>query len=576
MKNGYTSRRSATPPIGGVSSAMGAIFILLAVGALIGTWNMAGTIPTVVVLRHRAPQSRRSSTPAVGDHLRAGRAGHGQLVDDRRRPSGWRSSAWRRSSASSPTIAAGAIISGAYFGDKMSPMSETTVLVPSLVGGVTTNEHIGAMIWTSGPASVWRSSSSRSSASRPPPRPAFDPTAGPGGSSPPNSRSRPLNLLPLVLLVVLRAAGTAVPGDLRLRRCSPASWPRSPSRPRSQAFVDEPGQGAVARASRRSTPAMANGFVSKTRQRRRSTRCSPAAAWPACSRRSGSCSARSASRRSWSTRLPGAAHPAGRRSRDVHRAPHRRGHRHVHRPQHRRGRPVRRRSSCPAAMYRAEFATRGIAPRMLSRAVEDSGTVTSALIPWNSCGAYMAGVLGVATIAYLPYCFFNLAEPGHVADLRVHRVPHRAHPARPEPRRRADACRPPADDPSPQKEDPHDERCRSGPAGPPATGDARRVRTAVRLHDPVHPHRHRRALATWIIPAGEYELDADGAPIPGTYQQVDREPAADRRRLADGADQRPLRHRGRGRQRQHLEQRRAVRRHRRRAVHPRHRRIPRA
>ena len=48
---------------------------------------------------------------------------------------------------------------------------------------------------------------------------------------------------------------------------------------------------------------------------------------------------------------------------------------------------------------------------MLSRTVEDSGTVTSALVPWNSCGAYMAGVLGVATGAYLPYAFFNLLSP---------------------------------------------------------------------------------------------------------------------------------------------------------------------
>ena len=48
---------------------------------------------------------------------------------------------------------------------------------------------------------------------------------------------------------------------------------------------------------------------------------------------------------------------------------------------------------------------------MLSRTVEDAGTVTSPLVPWNSCGAYMAGVLGVATIAYLPFCFFNLLSP---------------------------------------------------------------------------------------------------------------------------------------------------------------------
>ena len=65
----------------------------------------------------------------------------------------------------------------------------------------------------------------------------------------------------------------------------------------------------------------------------------------------------------------------------------------------------------PSRIYRLEFARRGVAPRMLSRAVEDSGTVTSPLVPWNSCGAYMAGVLGVATIAYLPFAFFNILSP---------------------------------------------------------------------------------------------------------------------------------------------------------------------
>ena len=64
-----------------------------------------------------------------------------------------------------PVITAGAVISGAYFGDKMTPISETTVLVPSMVGGVTTQQHIGAMIWTSGPAIVLVDrSASRSSA----------------------------------------------------------------------------------------------------------------------------------------------------------------------------------------------------------------------------------------------------------------------------------------------------------------------------------------------------------------------------------------------------------------------------
>jgi Na+:H+ antiporter, NhaC family len=62
-------------------------------------------------------------------------------------------------------------------------------------------------------------------------------------------------------------------------------------------------------------------------------------------------------------------------------------------------------------MFRKEFRRRGLAPQVLSRAVEDSGTVTSVLIPWNTCGAYISGVLGVATVTYLPFCFFNILSP---------------------------------------------------------------------------------------------------------------------------------------------------------------------
>ena len=65
----------------------------------------------------------------------------------------------------------------------------------------------------------------------------------------------------------------------------------------------------------------------------------------------------------------------------------------------------------PARMYADEFRRRGLAPEVLSRAVEDSGTVTSPLVPWNTCGAYMSGVLGVSTASYLPFCFFNLLSP---------------------------------------------------------------------------------------------------------------------------------------------------------------------
>ncbi len=65
----------------------------------------------------------------------------------------------------------------------------------------------------------------------------------------------------------------------------------------------------------------------------------------------------------------------------------------------------------PGRMFAPVFQDRGLDPRVLSRTLEDSGTVTSALVPWNTCGAYMGSVLGVATLAYVPFCFFNLLSP---------------------------------------------------------------------------------------------------------------------------------------------------------------------
>ena len=129
---------------------MGAIFILLAVGALIGTWNMAGTIPTVVhfgigllspsifyfasaVICALVGMVTGSSWTTAGT-LGVAFIGMSQVL------------------GLNEAVAAGAIISGAYFGDKMTPLSETTILVPSLVGGVTVNQHIRNMWWTSAPA----------------------------------------------------------------------------------------------------------------------------------------------------------------------------------------------------------------------------------------------------------------------------------------------------------------------------------------------------------------------------------------------------------------------------------------
>jgi NhaC family Na+:H+ antiporter len=61
----------------------------------------------------------------------------------------------------------------------------------------------------------------------------------------------------------------------------------------------------------------------------------------------------------------------------------------------------------PTRMFMIPFRERGLHPETLATAVENSGTVTSPLIPWNSCGAYMTAALGVSTFLYFPYCFFN-------------------------------------------------------------------------------------------------------------------------------------------------------------------------
>ncbi|TGL61662.1 Na+/H+ antiporter NhaC [Leptospira sarikeiensis] len=65
----------------------------------------------------------------------------------------------------------------------------------------------------------------------------------------------------------------------------------------------------------------------------------------------------------------------------------------------------------PGKMFKEAYSKRGLDPRNLSRCLEDSGTMTSALVPWNSCGSFMATALGVPTLVYLPYAFLNLLSP---------------------------------------------------------------------------------------------------------------------------------------------------------------------
>jgi Na+:H+ antiporter, NhaC family len=408
FKNGYTAARLRDAAIGGVSSAMGAIFILLAVGALIGTWNMAGTIPTVVsygiaILRPAIFYAAVALICAVV----------GAVTGSSWTTAGTLGVAFVGMApilGMSTTIAAGAIISGAYMGDKMSPLSETTVLVPSLVGRVTVNEHIRGMLWTVGPSFII----------------AFlvylvvgivdDPASSAVGTD--EARDvlataftiSPLNLLPLALLIVITLR--KVPPFLGIFGVAVFSGILAcfTQRAAVEAFVDEPDQGIVLDGIEAVYEAMANGFVSASGNATIDDLFS-----------SGGMSSMLTTVWLILGALSFAAimEEAGFLDRLI--APMvRRAHTDAGAITSVAGTAVGLNVVAgdqyvavvlPSRVYRSEFARRGLAPRMLSRTVEDTGTVTSPLVPWNSCGAYMTGVLGVPTIEYLPYAFFNLFNP---------------------------------------------------------------------------------------------------------------------------------------------------------------------
>jgi Na+:H+ antiporter, NhaC family len=131
FKNGYTVSAVADAAVRGVSAAMSAIFILLAVGVLIGTWNIAGTIPTVVDygIRQLNPSIFFVATCAICALV-------GLVTGSSWTTAGTLGVAFVGMATAmglSRPAAAGAVICGAYFGDKMTPLSETTILVPKPV-----------------------------------------------------------------------------------------------------------------------------------------------------------------------------------------------------------------------------------------------------------------------------------------------------------------------------------------------------------------------------------------------------------------------------------------------------------
>jgi NhaC family Na+:H+ antiporter len=380
--------------VGGITTALPAILILLVVGLLIGSWIAAGVVPMMVFwgLKLLAPGwflvasclicavvslatgSSWSTAATVGLAL----VGVGQAL------------------GMHPGMTAGAIVSGSYFGDKMSPLSDTTNLSPA-VAGAELFEHIRHMAWTTVPGLVaslivFTILGLRGGATGEADSEIY--TSIVTGLETGFNLS-PLLILPpaLVLVLVVKKVpalpalmagvlagavlGVVLQPDLGVGGIMSAMYGGYESSTGIPAVDDLLTRGGL--TGMLDTIALVlcalafAGVMEGTDMLDRL-----AAAVLAGARSTGSLVAATLASCIGLNVLASDQYIA---------------------------------IVVPGRMYRTAYLKRGLHPKNLSRALEDSGTLTSALVPWNTCGAYMAGVLGVGTLAYAPFAILNWIVP---------------------------------------------------------------------------------------------------------------------------------------------------------------------
>ena len=399
---GYSLDDLQESAIASVSSGIGAMFILLAVGSLIGTWAMSGTLIAMVyyglqllhpnyfyltaaVICAVVSLSIGSSWTVVGT-IGIGLMGIALNME------------------LNPGITAGAIISGAYFGDKSSPLSDSTNLAAA-AAGANLYDHIRAVLWTSVPAMAVALS-------------IFWYLGEPGDFDASQKidaikhlfNISPVLFIPLLIVVVLAVLKLppfttifigAVAGGVLAAVVAPD---------RVIAYADAGDLPRAVGLLKGVWLALADGYHSSTGE-------------PAIDQLISRGGMESMLGTIWliitALAFGGVVEKAGVLDRLIT--------------------PVIDAAktvgalvaylvtaviACnvitadqymalvlPGRMFKRAFEARGLAPVVLSRAIGDSGTVTSALIPWNSCGAYMAATLGVATVSYAPFAIFNILCP---------------------------------------------------------------------------------------------------------------------------------------------------------------------
>lgn len=423
FKNGHTVASMSKAAVDSVGSAMGAIYILFAVGALIGTWNMSGTIATMAEwgIRFLNPNFFYLTAAIICALIALGIGSSWTVMGTM----GVAFVAIAEAQGLSTAVAAGAVISGAYFGDKMSPLSETTNLAPA-VAGTELFTHIRAMMATTIPSILITLGIYFVLGLRATPAGAVPEAVGEAAIDT-GFHTGILTMIPLLVVIVLAVrkvhptiailAG-AVTGGLVAVILQPETVKR---------FVGDDALATPAVLLKGVWSAMATGFTADTGVPRVDELLSGGGmegmlgtVWLIVA----------------ALTFGGIMNHCGFLARLIE--------------------PLRKRAQSPRAMmaatgataigvnvvaaeqylaivltgniYKSDFEKRGIAPQSLSRQIEDTATVTSVLVPWNSCGAYAAGVLGVATVTYFPFAFFNWINPlvSFLYDAmgwQIHRVP---------------------------------------------------------------------------------------------------------------------------------------------------------
>ncbi len=388
---GVSWERTLSSMTASIASTLPAVLLLMAVGMLIGTWLQAGIVPALIVygfsivnpayflftaclvaaIVSLATGSSWSTAGTVGLAMMG--LGEGMGVP--------------------APMTAGAIISGAYFGDKMSPLSDTTNLAPA-VAGTDLFTHVRHMVYTTGPSllvallayfliGIFSSWSQATSASQDIVRAIRM-----------NFHISPLLLLPPVVVVALVATRRpALPsivfgvllGMLFSVWLQDASW-----------------QSVLATAKKGFSLQSGNAALDDLLSRGGLDNMMDTVALILCA-----------------VSFGGAMEAAGfldTITRAILRLVHGTGSLVLVTVLTSIGMNVVAGDQyiaivLPGRMYKKTYEAMGLAPQNLSRALEDSGTLTSPLVPWNTCGAFMTATLGISPLAYLPWAFLNWFNP---------------------------------------------------------------------------------------------------------------------------------------------------------------------